>query len=688
MPEFSATFDLSTLTGKNGFRLDGIDASDYSSVSVSSAGDVNGDGFDDILIGAFQGDPGGDSSAGESYLVFGRGKGFPAAFDLSTLNGKNGFRLDGINAFDLSGRSVSEAGDINGDGFGDIVIGALGGDPAGESSAGESYVLFGKAGGFSPTFELSTLNGTNGFRLNGIAADDQSGVSVSSAGDVNGDGFGDILIGAYGGDPGGDSAAGESYVVFGQAGGFSTSLDLSALDGSNGFRLDGLDAGDRSGRSVSAAGDINGDGFGDILIGAPNGDPGGDSSAGETYVVFGRERAFSATFDLTRLNGNNGFRIDGINAGDRSGLSVSSAGDVNADGFDDIVIGGPNGDSSAGESYVVLGKAGGFTAAVDLSALNGKNGFRLDGIDADDQSGVSVSSAGDVNGDGFDDILIGAYGGDPGNSLSAGESYVVFGKARGFSPDFDLSTLDGSNGFRLDGIDAADLSGRSVSAAGDVNGDGFDDILIGASRGNPGGAAYAGESYVVFGHRAFVAVNRAGTALDNIINGGRGEDRISGRRGDDTLIGWQKADDMFGGAGQDLLKAGSGNDTLTGGRGGDRLIGGRGGDVFDFNGIKESGVTGTARDVISGFTFDAAPDATFIDRIDLSTIDANGAGPGDLPFTFIGPQAFDGEGQIRATQSGANTIIRVNTSGSGGTEMTIVLQNFTATDLTAADFIL
>ena len=250
-------------------------------------------------------------------------------------------------------------------------------------------------------------------------------------------------------------------------------------------------SGDFSGRSVSSAGDVNGDGFDDIIIGAHFG-----GLAGESYVVFGKSSSFSASLDLTSLNGTNGFRIDGVDVGDYSGVSVSSAGDVNGDGYDDIIIGAgsadPGGDLSAGESYVVFGQASGFDASLDLSTLDGSNGFRLSGEAENDNSGYSVSSAGDVNGDGFDDIIIGAH-----KAVSAagasfygnGTSYVVFGKASGFAANIDLSTLNGTNGFKIIGDADLTYSGRSVSSAGDVNGDGFDDLIIGADDADPSALA-------------------------------------------------------------------------------------------------------------------------------------------------------------------------------------------------------
>jgi hypothetical protein len=501
-PAFAAVFELSGLDGLNGFTINGVTADDVSGRSVNDAGDVNGDGFDDLIIGAAGADPN-----GASYVVFGKEAAFSSDLDLSALNGSNGFKLSGVAANDSSGNSVSAAGDVNGDGFDDLVIGAINAAASG-SASGATYVVFGKASGFAPNLNLSALNGATGFMLSGAAALDVSGRSVSAAGDINGDGFDDVIIGADGADPN-ELGSGASYVIFGKASAFAASLNLSALNGVNGFKLSGVAAYDASGWSVSAAGDVNGDGFDDLIIGALGADPNGFSS-GVSYVIFGKASGFEANLNLSTLNGSNGFKLSGVADSDYSGNSVSAAGDVNGDGFDDLIIGAygaaPNGRRS-GASYLVFGKADGFAADLNLSTLNGGNGFELSGGAPVDNSGTSVGAAGDVNGDGFDDLIIGAPGADP-NGDESGATYIVLGKKSGFAATINLSALNGADGFKINGVADGDRSGFSVTGAGDLNGDGFDDMLIGAYRADPNGSE-SGASYVVFGRGIEINVGDA-----------------------------------------------------------------------------------------------------------------------------------------------------------------------------------
>ncbi len=478
---FPAVFNLINLNGTNGFAISGYNLSEGIGYSVSGAGDINGDGIADILIAS-----GNNNQRGQSYVVFGSKKEWPEEINLADLNGKNGFAIDGIKPGDQSGFSVSAAGDVNGDNIDDILIGVFGAN----NFIGQSYVVFGSKGVWSKVINLKNLDGSNGFSINGINPSDSSGNSVSGTGDVNGDGISDILIGASQA----NNQTGQSYIVFGSKQLRPAIINLADLNGNNGFTINGIKSGDQSGFSVSGAGDINKDGIADILIGAI----GRNNNTGQSYVVFGRKQAWpSASFNLTDLNGKNGFAINGIQPMDASGSSISEVGDVNGDGIDDIIIGAPQAVSGTGQSYLVFGNKGPWPAAINLQSINGKNGFAIYGINPQDYSGHSVSGAGDINGDGIDDILIGAYGVNQG----AGQSYVIFGNKKPWPADLYLYVLNGTDGFAINSINLQDYSGYSVCGAGDINGDGIDDILIGAPGVNQG----AGQSYIIFGEHELLA---------------------------------------------------------------------------------------------------------------------------------------------------------------------------------------
>jgi hypothetical protein len=570
---------LSDLAPPDGFVVRSAIPQDQAGRSVSSAGDVNHDGFDDLLIGAPV-DVNFPAGNGTAYLIYGKANGFSNLI-LEQTFGQTGFPLYGVVPLDHAGFSVSDAGDINGDGFHDFIIGAPGADrphPGGTVFGnGESYLVFG--GNFVLPPSLINLNGNNGFKILGNAAYDRNGYSVSGAGDVNGDGFDDLLIGA----PVDDQSfygTGQSYLLFGKPDGFASTVNVWQIAANGeGLALRGIDDEDHMGFSVSDAGDINGDGYADFAIGAPFADKqvhdGLIPGSGEGYLIFGGP---SIESDVTKLNGTNGFRIAGFASYDRAGYSVSSAGDINGDGIDDLLISAPA-DLTVplhpGQTYVIFGKESGFDPILDLGSLDGTNGFRLFGIDGADHAGWSVSGGGDINGDGFDDLLIGAPFADQYSGTLAfygvGEAYVVFGRDTGFPSLFVLATMGDDEGFTLVGEFAYGRAGHSVSAAGDVNGDGFDDFIIGAPS-VPDYTDRPGRAYVIFG-RDFTGKNpQTGNSNDNTITGTDQPEVQIGGQGDDLMMGNGGADVARGGQGDDtifltdlsfrLFDGGRGEDTL------------------------------------------------------------------------------------------------------------------------------
>ena len=432
----SASATASLKEAQRGFFINGESSGDFSGISVSNAGDVNGDGLDDLIVGALYADPSSKLNAGKSYVVFGKQDNTDAINLSAIAAGTGGFVINGESAYDESGISVSNAGDVNGDGLDDLIVGAYGNDQSNKSLAGRSYVIFGKQDNTN-AIELSAIaagTSTDGFVINGESASDYSGWSVSNAGDVNGDGLDDLIVGAYRSDLSGNSNTGKSYVVFGKQGN-TNAIELSAIaagTSTDGFVINGESADDWSGYSVSSAGDVNGDGLDDLIVGAMYADPNGNSS-GKSYIVFGKanNNAINLSDIANASDPTGGFVINGEVVDDRSGFSISSVGDVNGDGLDDLIIGAvhadANGGSNAGKSYVVFGKQD--NTAINLSAIAaGTGGFVINGESANDYSGRSVSSAGDVNGDGLDDLIVGAYGNDQSNKSLAGRSYVIFGK--------------------------------------------------------------------------------------------------------------------------------------------------------------------------------------------------------------------------------------------------------------------
>jgi hypothetical protein len=357
--------------------FDGVAANNWFGTAIGGAGDVNHDGFDDLLIGS----SGFGNYTGRTYLYLGSVNPDTVADAVYT----------GQNTGDQFGESVAGAGDVNGDGYNDFLIGSK----AHNSSAGRIAICFGAA----------SLTSVTMLFVNGSAANDQFGDTVASAGDVNHDGYDDILAGASGA----GSSTGSVTLFLGGAAFDVTPDEILTGEGSAQF----------FGASVSAAGDLNHDGYGDFIVGAY----GYSANTGRVYVYLGGI-SLDGTPDLT---------LTGESPGHYFGQSLTGAGSFNGDVYSDILVGAPEVQFHTGRSYLYLGQP---VTDSDADLL-------FEGEGADNYFGFSVSGAGDVNGDGYRDIIAGAYG----YHQSTGRAYLYQGAA---APDATADLLfEGGEDLRL-----------------------------------------------------------------------------------------------------------------------------------------------------------------------------------------------------------------------------------------------
>ncbi len=426
-------------------------------ISVATAGDVNGDGYSDVIVGARFHDVTVNGSEGKAYVYHGSAAGLVAT---------EGWTAESDQAIAKFGISVSAAGDVNGDGYSDVIVGARDYDN-GEAEEGRAYVYLGSVAGLS-TVEAWTAE-----------SDQESaelGVSVSTAGDVNGDGYSDVIVGARGYDND-QVGEGRAYVYHGSAAG------LSSVEA---WTAESDQAGGQLGISVSTAGDVNGDGYSDVIVAAPPYDN-GETDEGRAYVYLGSTEGLNATAAWT---------AEGDQETASFGFSVSTAGDVNGDGYSDVIVGAntyDNGQADEGGAFVYLGSATGLNDVVAWTAESDQAGAAL---------GYTVSTAGDINGDGYSDVIVGAYLYDNGED-DEGSAFVYYGSSTGLDPDpGGPATRNPGNPGNADWAAESDQAGAafglSVSTAGDVNGDGYSDVIVGAETYD-NGEANEGRAFVYQG---------------------------------------------------------------------------------------------------------------------------------------------------------------------------------------------
>jgi hypothetical protein len=614
LPAGGGTVDLLT---EPSVRFDGA-AGERSGRSLAG-GDFNGDGRPDLAIGVQDGDTAGRMNNGYVAVVMNR----PTGQNL--LPAVQAFRVDGAADDDMVGRSLASPGDVNGDRIDDLLVGS--GDPN-NAAPGYAAVVFGKRD--AAAVDLANI-GNQGFRLNGGGAD-RAGLAVGRAsglfgghyrdgtflrgvrvasGDINGDSLADLLVASPFAGTMGRNDNGVVNVVFGKRD--TAPVDLRNL-GAGGYRIHGASDNNFLGLLGVAAGDVNGDGRADIVTGRSGGQ-------GAAYAVFGDSTTPPVDVDLL------GFRGYTISSANLTDPRVTVTGDMNGDARDEVVIGAPmadnNGRNNSGSVIVAFGKAG--TAAIDLANFGGR-GISIDGGAGNDQVGTSVA-AGDVNRDGRGDVIAGAPEEDGNGRNNSGAAYLFAGRPT--PGNVDLVFVAGASGgvWKTNGAVANDRLGddNSVGLAGDWDGDGRDDIGVGAASADNNGNN-SGSSYVVFAASPLpgrCANPFTGTIFDDQVRGtpqgdnimaGRGNDtialgagddcgagesgndRISGDNGNDVLTGGTRGDRLKGGRGRDRLAGDSGNDRLDGGRNRDRFSGGSGNDrILARDGVRDVVNCGSGR---------------------------------------------------------------------------------------------
>jgi hypothetical protein len=479
-------------------RVDGANAGDGAGSAVDGIGDINGDGYSDYAIGAPTADPGGRTDAGTVYVVYGRAGGAPV--DLRNFDQTQGFRITGAAAGDGAGTGVASVGDVNGDELADLAVGAprnLGGAING-TRRGAVYVVFGRDATTDiplPDIDLATL-GTGGFSIIGppppalqlpigtrppkpfgavIAAGSGSlydvGIQYPRGGDVNGDGYDDIVLGSSAESNNARAQSGSAYVIFGKTSTASITVDQL---GAAGARIDGAGLADLAGYSVASLGDLNDDDYADIAVGAPGADAGTRLDAGAGYVLYGGPSF--GTRDLAQP-GTSQYRITGAN-GDQLGTSLSALDDFSNDGVPDIALGGH-------AAYVAFGHRD-QAQDVDASFSSDTTGVRLTGDGAD----LLVGEAGDADRDGSPDLQVGMP------NPSAGRGWLVYG---GITATTDLTTLGAHLGTIITATPEDRALGAATAAGGAATGRNASDQLIAAPAANRNSRTGSGSVYVMPG---------------------------------------------------------------------------------------------------------------------------------------------------------------------------------------------